>query len=71
MKAIEHPTGMDPEAKGELQEICDRLASGAPASAEQKLQALSSLKKMQDEIRKRTGVQDSAVELVRQTRDRR
>jgi hypothetical protein len=71
MKATEQPAGTAPDAMAELQEVCDRLASGAPTSVEQKREALSSLKKMQDEIRKRIGVQSVAVDLVRQSRDRR
>jgi hypothetical protein len=71
MKTIEQPSGMEPQSRLELQEICDRLASGTPTSAEQKRQALATLKKMQDEVRKRIGVQNSAVDLVRQSRESR
>ena len=36
MKAIEQLAGMDPEGKAELQAVCDRLASGASTSAEER-----------------------------------
>lgn len=69
MKIIDQISGLDPEAKVELQDACDRLANGMRTPPEQKRDAIANLNQMREEIRKRIGVQNLAVNLVRQSRD--
>jgi len=71
MTTIEQVPGIDPKAKAELQEACDRLAIGVQTSPDEKREALANLNKRREEIRKRVGVQNIAVDLVRQSRDNR
>ena len=71
MTTIEQVPGMGPQAKAELQEACERLAVGIQTSPEEKREAIANLNKMREEIRKRIGVQNIAVDLVRQSRNSR
>jgi Flp pilus assembly protein TadB len=67
MDAIEQVREMDSETKAELQEVCDRVAHGLrDPNAVQK--ALERMNIMRETLRQRIGVQNIAVDLVRQSR---
>jgi len=61
---------MDPKEKAELQEVCDRVSKGI-RDPERARKAIERMNKMREELRQRIGVQNIAVELVRQSRDSR
>ena len=71
MKTIEEIAAMDPKTKAELQDVCERVARGVAPTREEKLGAIASLNELREAIRKRIGVQNVAVDLVRQFRDGR
>lgn len=69
METIKEPSGIDPAVKASLQQACDRAANGIPPTRDEKLEAIAALNRMREQIRQRTGVQNVAVDLVRQSRD--
>lgn len=71
METIDQAAGMDPKAKAELQDVCDRVAEGVQTTTNEKRASLASLNELRERIRQRIGVQNVAVDLVRQSRDSR
>jgi len=69
MKTLEHTGALDPIAKAELQQACDKLAAGIPFTAEEKANARARMNQLREENRKLWGEQKIAVELIRETRD--
>lgn len=54
-----------------LQEACDRVARGEKISQEERKAAAARIDKVREEIAKILGIQEVAVELVRQSQDSR
>ncbi len=71
MNTVDDTTGMDRAVKTKLQEACDRVASGAKISQEERKAAAARIDKMREENAKILGIQEVAVNLVRQSRDSR
>ena len=71
MKTVDDTTGMDPTVKARLQEACDRVASGEKISQEERKAAAAHIDMMREENAKILGIQEVAVDLVRQSRDSR
>ena len=69
MKTTEPTSGMDPELKAKLQEVCDRIAKGIPFTIEEKEQAAAEIDRIREANAKRIGVQNVAVDLVREMRN--
>jgi hypothetical protein len=69
METIEQIPGLDPKAKAELQEACDKLAKGIAFTPEEKDEACKRMDRIREENRRLFGEQNIAVELIRQTRD--
>ena len=61
MKAIERPTGMDPEVKAKLQEVCDRVARGEEFSPEERKAAAARIDKLREANAAKLGVQNVAA----------
>ena len=70
MDTIDRIRGIDPKAKAELQDVCDRVSQGI-RDPEAARKAIARMNTMREELRQRIGVQNIAVDLVRQTRDSR
>jgi len=70
MDTIEQISDMNSETKAELQEVCDRVSQGV-CNREAAKKALDRMNRMREELRQRIGVQNIAVDLVRQSRDSR
>ncbi len=70
MTIIEKMPGMDAQVKAELQEACDKLASGVPFTQEEKLESRNRMNRIREENRRLFGESNIAVELIRETRDR-
>jgi hypothetical protein len=68
MNMIDQAPGVDSQAKAELREACDRFVRGSidPEAARRSRERMA---KAREEIRKRLGVQNIVVDLVRQARD--
>lgn len=71
MNTIDEFTGMDFALKAEMQAACDRLAKGLPFSREEKERAAAEIDRMREENERRLGLQNVAVDAVRQFRDSR
>lgn len=71
MNTVRDTTGMDPRVKAKLQEACDRVARGETMSQEERKAAAARIDKMREENAKIFGIQEVAVDLVRQSRDSR
>lgn len=71
MKTTDEITAMDPVVKAELQEVCDRIARGETFSPEERRAAIARIDAMRKENEKKFGIQNIAVDLVRQSRDSR
>ena len=71
MNTVDDTTGMDPTVKAKLQEACDRVARGEKISQEERKAAAARIDKMREENAKILGIQEVAVDLVRQSRDSR
>ena len=71
VNTVEDTTGMDPTVKAKLQEACDRVARGEKISQEERKAAAARIDKMREENAKILGIQEVAVDLVRQSRDSR
>lgn len=69
MNTIDDATGGSPHAG--LQEICDRAAKGIAFSREEQDAAMKRMERIREAIRKSHGVQDNAVDLIREGRDSR
>jgi len=69
MTTIEQFTGIDPQAKAELQEACNKLAGGVPFTDDEKAKARERINRIREENRKLFGESDIAVQLIRETRD--
>jgi hypothetical protein len=69
METVKEPAGIDPAVKAAIQEACDRAASGIPPTRDEKLEAIAAMNRMREQIRQRIGIQNVAVDLVRQSRD--
>ena len=59
---------MDPTVRAKLQEACDRVAKGEKISQEERKAAAARIDKMREENAKILGIQEVAVDLVRQSR---
>jgi hypothetical protein len=71
MKTADDTISMDPTVKAKLQEACDRVARGEKISQEERKAAAARIDKMREENAKILGIQEVAVELVRESRDSR
>jgi hypothetical protein len=71
MKTIEENAGMDPDVKAKMQEVCDRLVNGPPFTPEERKKAAAEIDRMREENLRRFGVQNIAVDLVRESRENR
>ena len=71
MNTVDDTTGMDPTVKAKLQEACDRIASGEKIPQEERKAAAARIDKMRQENANFLGIQEVAVDLVRQSRDGR
>jgi hypothetical protein len=71
MKTIDQPNGMDPKLKAELQEVCDRVARSETFSQKERKAAAAEIDRLREENRKKFGIQNVAVDFVRQSRDSR
>ena len=69
METLDQISAMDPKAKAELQEACERLAKGIPFTPEEKAEACRRMDRIREENRRLFGEQNSAVDLIRETRD--
>ncbi len=69
MMTIEETTGMCPSPA--FQATCDRVAQGIPFSREEQDAAMKRMELIREAIRKAHGIQDIAVELIRESRDSR
>ncbi|GEM_PF-2048434 len=69
MTIIEQTSGMDPDLKARMQEACDRIAQGIPFTREEKDQAAAEIDRIREANAKRIGVQNIAVDLVREIRN--
>jgi hypothetical protein len=70
MNATDTPTGIPAEVMAKLQAAADRLASGERDPEEAKQSALR-MDRMREENRRRFGVQNIGVDIIRQMRDSR
>jgi hypothetical protein len=70
MQAATPVTAIPTELMAELQEACDRLARGE-RDVEAAKAAAREMDRMREENRKRFGIQNIAVDLVREARDSR
>ncbi|MEO8496207.1 MAG: hypothetical protein ABI614_14150 [Planctomycetota bacterium] len=71
MNTVDNTTGMDPTVKAKLQEACDRVARSEKISQEERKAAAARIDQMREENAKILGIQEVAVDLVRQSRDSR
>jgi hypothetical protein len=71
MSTIDHTIGMDPTVKAKLQEACDRVARGEHIPQEERKAAAARIDKMREDNARVLGIQEVAVDLVRQSRDSR
>jgi hypothetical protein len=69
MTTIDQTPGMDPDLKARMQEACDRVSKGIPISREERKAAAARIDRMREENAERFGIQNVAVDLVRQSRD--
>ena len=71
MQTLEQPTGMDPDLKAKMQEACDRIANGIHPTMEERKAAAARIDEMREANVKLFGIQNVAIDLVRQSRDSR
>jgi hypothetical protein len=71
MQAIAEFAQMDPQLKAEMQEACDRIAKGIPFTKEEREKAAAEIDRLREENAKRFGIQNVAVDIVREMRDSR
>jgi len=69
MNTVEEIAGMDPNVKVRMQDACDRISKGIPISPEERKAAAARIDEMREANAKRLGIQNVAVDLVRQSRD--
>jgi hypothetical protein len=69
MKSTAENTGMDPALKAEIQQACNRIASGVLPTMEERRAAAASIDRMREENAKLLGIQDVTLDAVRQTRN--
>jgi hypothetical protein len=69
MTTIEPTSGMDAELKAGMQEVCERIANGIPFTMEEKDQAAAEIDRIREANAKRIGIQNIAVDLVREMRN--
>ncbi len=69
MKTVDETIGMDPDVKARMQDACDRVSKGIPISPEERKAAAARIDQMREANAKRLGIQDVALDLVRQSRD--
>jgi hypothetical protein len=69
MKTAEEITGMDPQIKAAMQEACDRIAKGIPFTNEERERAAGEIARIREENAKIFGVQNVAVDAVRESRN--
>ena len=60
---------MLPGIKASIQEKCDRIAKGIPFTREEKDRAAAEIDRIREENAKRIGIQNVAVDLVREMRN--
>jgi hypothetical protein len=70
MNATDTPTGIPAEVMAKLQAAADRLARGE-RDPEQAKQSALRMDRMREENRRRFGVQNIGVDIIRQMRDSR
>ena len=69
MTIIEPTSGANAELKAWMQEACRRIANGIPFTREEKDQAAAEIDRIREANAKRIGIQNIAVELVREMRN--
>jgi hypothetical protein len=69
MIVIEPTSGMDPELKARMCKACERIANGIPFTREERDQAAAEIDRIRDANAKRIGIQNIAVDLVREMRN--
>lgn len=69
MNTVDDITVMNPTVKAKLQEACDRVGRGERISQEERQAAAARIDKRREENAKILGIQEVAVDLVRQSRD--
>jgi hypothetical protein len=70
MKTIDQLPGIDPDLKARMQEACDRIAKGIYPTTEERLKSAANIDRMREENAERFGIQNVAVDAVREWRDR-
>jgi hypothetical protein len=68
MSTVTENAGMDPALKAKMQEACERIAKGVMPTLEERKAATAAIDRMREENAKRFGIQNVAVELLRQAR---
>jgi uncharacterized protein (UPF0261 family) len=68
MKAIAETSGLDPALKAEMQEACDRVASGILPTMDERKAAAARIDRMREANAKLFGVQDVTLDAVRASR---
>jgi adenosyl cobinamide kinase/adenosyl cobinamide phosphate guanylyltransferase len=61
--------GADPQVLADLDAVMERIATGKPLDAETSRRIRERAERVTEEIRKKHGELDIAVELIRETRD--
>jgi hypothetical protein len=71
MKTLDKNNGIPADLMAELQQACDRVAKGIPFSKEERQEAARRIDRRREENAERLGIQNVAVDLVRESRDSR
>jgi hypothetical protein len=68
MKTLDQHNGIPADLMAELQQACNRVAKGIPFSKEERMEAARRIDRRREENAKRLGIQNVAVDLVRESR---
>ena len=68
MNATANITGMDPNLKAQMQQACDRIASGILPTMDARKVAAVKIDRMREENAKLFGTQDVTLDAVRKSR---
>ncbi len=71
MNSLEANTEMDPAMKAKMQEACDRVSQRERIAPEERKAAAARIDRRREANAKKLGIQNVAVDLVRQIRDSR